>query len=108
MFYSHEGWYSSLLRLAVFIVFEGKGLMRGSSHFKEVRRCYCLVGYTAPSSLLRVDANHNGRLVATLGSKSNGKKINRKAIFNVDVPKACQTIIDPEAPMALRLQGNLL
>ncbi|KAF2464897.1 uncharacterized protein BDR25DRAFT_296064 [Lindgomyces ingoldianus] len=47
-------------------------------------------------------------LVATLGSKSNLRKINRKAILDVDVPKACRTIIDPAAPMALRLQGNLL
>ncbi|KAF2446945.1 hypothetical protein P171DRAFT_519282 [Karstenula rhodostoma CBS 690.94] len=47
-------------------------------------------------------------LVATLGAKSNSKKINRKAIQDVDVQKACQTIINPAAPMALRLQGNLL
>ncbi|KAK2765035.1 hypothetical protein FQN54_008734 [Arachnomyces sp. PD_36] len=47
-------------------------------------------------------------LVATLGSKSNAKKLNRKAILDVDVPKACGTIVRPEAPMALRLQGNLL
>ena len=48
------------------------------------------------------------RLVATLGSKSSLKKITRKAILDVDVPKACETIQDPQAPMALRLQGNLL
>ncbi|KAI9882475.1 MAG: hypothetical protein M1823_005775 [Watsoniomyces obsoletus] len=47
-------------------------------------------------------------LVATLGSRSTLKKVNRKAILDVDVPKACQTIVAPEAPMALRLQGNLL
>ncbi|GAM37642.1 Arg5,6 homolog [Talaromyces pinophilus] len=47
-------------------------------------------------------------LVATLGHKSTSKKINRKAILNVDVPRACDTIMSPEAPMALRLQGNLL
>lgn len=47
-------------------------------------------------------------LVATLGSKSALKKINRKAILDVNVPKACQTIQAPEAPMALRLQSNLL
>ncbi|KAF2847713.1 hypothetical protein T440DRAFT_500908 [Plenodomus tracheiphilus IPT5] len=47
-------------------------------------------------------------LVATLGSKSNLKRINRKQILDVDVSKACQTIVDPVAPMALRLQGNLL
>ncbi|KAF2203858.1 hypothetical protein GQ43DRAFT_478683 [Delitschia confertaspora ATCC 74209] len=47
-------------------------------------------------------------LVATLGSKSNLKKINRKAILDVNVPKACETIVDPQAPMALRLQSSLL
>ncbi|PSN63799.1 hypothetical protein BS50DRAFT_647578 [Corynespora cassiicola Philippines] len=47
-------------------------------------------------------------LVATLGSRSSLRKINRKAIQDVNVPKACQTITDPVAPMALRLQGNLL
>jgi hypothetical protein len=48
------------------------------------------------------------RLIATLGSKSALKKVTRKAILDVDVPKACGTIQDPSAPMALRLQGNLL
>ncbi|KAF1942013.1 hypothetical protein EJ02DRAFT_512039 [Clathrospora elynae] len=47
-------------------------------------------------------------LVATLGSKSSLKRINRKQILEVDVSRACQTIVDPVAPMALRLQGNLL
>ena len=54
------------------------------------------------------DSTYDRRLVATLGAKSNLKKINRKAILDVDVPKACDTIIRPEAPMALRLQSNLL
>ena len=57
------------------------------------------------SSKLSVDPS---RLVATLGSKSLLKKVTRKAILDVDVPKACDTIQDPGAPMALRLQGNLL
>jgi meiotic recombination protein REC8 len=48
------------------------------------------------------------RLVATLGAKSSLKRINRKQILDVDVAKACQTIVDPVAPMALRLQSNLL
>lgn len=48
------------------------------------------------------------RLVATLGAKSTLKKVNRKAILEVDVSKACETIIAPGAPMALRLQSNLL
>jgi hypothetical protein len=52
--------------------------------------------------------DEEGRLVATLGSNSSSKKINRKAILEVDVPKACRTITNPAAPLALRLQGNLL
>lgn len=48
------------------------------------------------------------RLVATLGSKSNLKKVNRKAILEVDVPETCRIIVTPEVPMALRLQSNLL
>lgn len=50
----------------------------------------------------------SSRLVATLGSKSALKKITRRAILDVDLPKACQTITEPEAPLALRLQGSLL
>ena len=48
------------------------------------------------------------RLVATLGSRSITRRLNRKAILDVDVPEACKVIINPEAPMALRLQGSLL
>ena len=48
------------------------------------------------------------RLVATLGAKSSLKRITRKQMLDVDVAKACKTIVDPGAPMALRLQGNLL
>ncbi|KAK7750422.1 R8 protein [Diatrype stigma] len=47
-------------------------------------------------------------LVATIGSKSSAKKITRKAIQDVDVEKACGKILEPGAPIALRLQGNLL
>ncbi|GAB0135593.1 hypothetical protein EsDP_00003926 [Epichloe bromicola] len=46
-------------------------------------------------------------LVATVG-KGNQRKLNRKTIQGVNVPKACEKIIDPGAPLALRLQGNLL
>ncbi|ORY67629.1 Rec8 like protein-domain-containing protein [Pseudomassariella vexata] len=47
-------------------------------------------------------------LVATIGSKSSTKKVTRKAIQDVDVRKACEKILEPGAPIALRLQGNLL
>ncbi|RSL73316.1 hypothetical protein CEP54_000476 [Fusarium duplospermum] len=46
-------------------------------------------------------------LVATVGNTAQ-KKVTRKAIQEVNVPKACETIIHPGAPLALRLQGNLL
>ncbi|CAG8022286.1 unnamed protein product [Penicillium olsonii] len=45
---------------------------------------------------------------ATLGSRSVSRRLNRKTIQDVDVPNACRVIINPEAPMALRLQGSLL
>lgn len=47
------------------------------------------------------------RLVATVG-RGTQKKVNRKTIQEVNVPKACEKILDPGAPLALRLQGNLL
>ncbi|KPM37898.1 hypothetical protein AK830_g8668 [Neonectria ditissima] len=46
-------------------------------------------------------------LVATVG-KTAHRRVTRKAIQDVNVPKACEKIIDPGAPLALRLQGNLL
>ncbi|KAI9693347.1 MAG: hypothetical protein M1822_005343, partial [Bathelium mastoideum] len=36
------------------------------------------------------------------------RKVNRKDIQAVNVKKACETIVTPTAPMALRLQSNLL
>ncbi|KAF8473974.1 Rec8 like protein-domain-containing protein [Kalaharituber pfeilii] len=47
-------------------------------------------------------------LVATFGTRSTYKKVQRKDLLSVDVPKACDAIIHPEAPLALRLQSNLL
>ncbi|OJD28263.1 hypothetical protein ACJ73_00342 [Blastomyces percursus] len=72
--------------------------------------CLCVFSLDVNTTL--TDALYYGhyidRLVATLGAKSAARKVNRRAILDVDVPKACETIIHPEAPMALRLQGNLL
>ncbi|KAI1091359.1 Rec8 like protein-domain-containing protein [Rostrohypoxylon terebratum] len=48
-------------------------------------------------------------LVATVGTGAGSrKKVTRKAIQEVDVQKACGKIIEPGAPVALRLQGQLL
>ncbi|KAI0105640.1 Rec8 like protein-domain-containing protein [Nemania sp. FL0031] len=47
-------------------------------------------------------------LVATIGSRSSTRKVTRKAIQEVDVQRACGKILEPGAPIALRLQGNLL
>lgn len=52
-------------------------------------------------------SNPLDRLVATLG-KGGQRKLNRKNIQDVNVPKACEKIIHPGAPLALRLQSNLL
>lgn len=40
--------------------------------------------------------------------KSHQKRVNKRTIQDVDVPRACDQILDPGAPLALRLQGNLL
>lgn len=40
--------------------------------------------------------------------KSDPKRLSRKKIQQVNVPKACKVIIEPGAPLALRLQSNLL
>lgn len=40
--------------------------------------------------------------------KSNQKRVTKRAIQDVNVPRACGKILDPGAPLALRLQGNLL
>ncbi|KAI5813074.1 Rec8 like protein-domain-containing protein [Pyronema omphalodes] len=48
-------------------------------------------------------------LVATLGlSRTTLKKLGRRDILAVNLPKACGTVIEPIAPLALRLQSNLL
>ncbi|KAL8808536.1 MAG: hypothetical protein Q9182_000087 [Xanthomendoza sp. 2 TL-2023] len=49
-----------------------------------------------------------GPTVVAIDAGSNLKKVNRKAILEVNVPKTCDVIINPEVPMALRLQSNLL
>ncbi|RMZ92574.1 hypothetical protein DV736_g182, partial [Chaetothyriales sp. CBS 134916] len=47
-------------------------------------------------------------LVATLGSRSNLRTVSRKAITDINVSKACETITNPEVPLALRFQASLL
>ncbi|KAF3901614.1 hypothetical protein ABW21_db0205391 [Orbilia brochopaga] len=48
-------------------------------------------------------------LVATIGPKSSlSKKIHKKEILEVNLAKACRTIVQSENPLALRLQSNLL
>ncbi|KAK2038211.1 hypothetical protein LZ31DRAFT_579666 [Colletotrichum somersetense] len=48
-------------------------------------------------------------VVATTGPRGGGtRKISRKAIEEVDIRKACEKIIEPGAPISLRLQSNLL
>ena len=48
------------------------------------------------------------RLVSTIGIRTTNRRISRKAIQDVNVRKACETILQPGAPIALRLQGSLL
>lgn len=109
MFYSHEGMFPSRTRR------DALTDMHSSPHVAQIWRRYCLVSVNtfynsrydrlvSAAPLLTLTC----RLVATLGSKSSLKKVSRKAILDVDVQKACETIVMPDAPMALRLQSNLL
>ncbi|KAK9492515.1 Rec8 like protein-domain-containing protein [Lipomyces doorenjongii] len=47
-------------------------------------------------------------LIATLGSKSSLKRVHRKDILSVSIPDACNLIIHPPQPLALRLSSSLL
>ncbi|KTW27426.1 hypothetical protein T552_02404 [Pneumocystis carinii B80] len=47
-------------------------------------------------------------LAATLGSKTSFKKLQRKEILSVNVPKACEYLSEPPEPLALRLSSNLM
>ncbi|KAK7917074.1 REC8 protein [Apiospora marii] len=47
-------------------------------------------------------------IVATIGSRSQTRRVTRKAIQDVEIQKAVEKIIEPGAPIALRLQGSLL
>lgn len=85
-----------------------------SSREPQVWRCDCMVCKPVPTHLLSSPPHHQPltsghRLVANLGHNTTSKKLNRKAIENVNVPQACDTIEKPPgAPIALKLQGNLL
>ena len=102
MFYSHEG---QLQQLQTPVRNIGADFQ--STYVAQIWRCNCLVSPDI-TYLLLPHTDERGRLVAMLGAKSSMKRINRKQILDVDVEKACQTIVNPVAPMALRLQGNLL
>lgn len=96
MFYSHEG------KLQTETVAQNDLTNTHSAHVAEIRcgnRVVCCKGV---QSLLPC-TDRSGRLLAT-----TQKRLGRKQILEVDVQKACQTIVDPVAPMALRLQGNLM
>ncbi|KAM5346764.1 hypothetical protein ACJ41O_009769 [Fusarium nematophilum] len=48
-------------------------------------------------------------LAATVGTSSTSpQRLTKKDIEEVNVPKACEMVIRPKAPFALRLQSNLL
>ncbi|KAK6503597.1 hypothetical protein TWF481_008610 [Arthrobotrys musiformis] len=48
-------------------------------------------------------------LVATIGPRTTlSKRVHKKEILEVNVAKACRTILQSENPLALRLQSNLL
>ena len=101
MFYSHESESEATLRIDPPLIF-GKVLTSREGGIATVWYIKRRRG-----RLMNIETDFH-RLVATLGSKTNNRKVNRKSILEVDVKKTCDIITQPEAPMALRLQGNLL
>ncbi|KAK7204501.1 Rec8 like protein-domain-containing protein [Myxozyma melibiosi] len=47
-------------------------------------------------------------LVATLGAKSSLKRVYKKDILGVSIPDACDVVMHPPQPLALRLSASLL
>ncbi|KAJ6087825.1 hypothetical protein N7467_006739 [Penicillium canescens] len=94
MFYSHESKISPPLK------FPGMGVILGRGRTTDT---WSFLVLTSPEHGVATIW-----LVATLGSRSIARRLNRKAILEVDVPNACKVITNPDAPMALRLQGSLL
>ncbi|GAA6061417.1 hypothetical protein JCM10212_004475 [Sporobolomyces blumeae] len=49
-------------------------------------------------------------LASTIGAKGSGavRKLSRKELLSCDLVKACEQIVAPEEPLALRLSSNLL
>ncbi|KAF8582712.1 hypothetical protein K439DRAFT_1509657 [Ramaria rubella] len=47
-------------------------------------------------------------LAATLGSKSNLKKLPRRSVLTADILQLCTLISEPPEPLALRLSSNLM
>jgi meiotic recombination protein REC8, fungi type len=48
------------------------------------------------------------RLAATLGPKSNAKRLNRKDLYSISVPDTCAFLAAPPSPLSLRLSANLM
>jgi Rad21/Rec8 like protein len=52
--------------------------------------------------------NPLSRLAATLGPKSQARKLTRRDYGNVDLIYTCQFLSCPPVPLSLRLQSNLM
>ena len=48
------------------------------------------------------------RLAATLGPKSNAKRLGRKDLTSISVPETCAFLAAPPEPLSLRLSANLM
>ncbi|KAF9568401.1 hypothetical protein CPC08DRAFT_625327 [Agrocybe pediades] len=47
-------------------------------------------------------------LAATLGSRSNFKKLPKRSVLTADITQLCDLISEPDEPLALRLSSNLM
>lgn len=102
MFYSHESTCIHAPNISPFV------LTKPFQSSQTANMALPQSGTCCPRGPFVSQTNPKQRLIATVGKGNQAKKLTRKAIQEVNVPKACGKIIDPGAPLALRLQGNLL
>jgi meiotic recombination protein REC8 len=64
--------------------------------------------WCAPSRLPLSHSHPLDRLAATLGSRSNFKKLPKRSVLTADIGQLCDLISEPAEPLALRLSSNLM
>jgi meiotic recombination protein REC8, fungi type len=69
---------------------------------------YGKLSYHLFGRFVQLDTHMSPRRIANVNNAGVQRRLTRKVVQEVDVPRACEKILDPGAPLALRLQASLL